>query len=476
MTGDADERATILVAEDERINRLALVRGVEREGHRVVQAADGSEALAHLADGGIDMVLLDLLMPAVDGFDVLRTMATEPELREIPVLVISAVEASDEVARALEMGAIDCLPKPVDPVLLRVRMHTALEQARLRRLEQDYLRQELALRQQERLVTLGRLSAGLGHELNNPAAAALSTARQLGAALDDADRQLAGLLDRTDAGELVAAVDRLTATVAPPTDDAERDRRQDELEDVLGAAGIADAWDLAADLAGGGVEPAALERTLTALGDAAGVALPWFATRSRIRRAIDQITTSVRRMAELTSALRSYSYLDRAPQQDVDVRRGLDDTLTILRHKLPDGVTIVREYAADLPTIPAFGGQLNQVWTNLIDNALDALAGGGTLQMRARALPEAVVVEVEDDGPGIAPDVAGSIFEPFVTTKPPGEGTGLGLAISHQIVTDAHGGSLRMRSGPGATVFEVTLPRTGQPSPELRAEDDPDVR
>jgi signal transduction histidine kinase len=476
MTGDAGERATILVAEDDRINRLVLVRGVEREGHRVVEAADGREALAHLADGGVDMVLLDLLMPAVDGFDVLRAMATEPELREIPVLVISAVEASDEVARALEMGAIDCLPKPVDPVLLRVRLHTALEQARLRRLEQDYLRQELALRQQERLVTLGRLSAGLGHELNNPAAAALSTTRQLGAALDDADRQLAGLLNRTDAGEVVAAVGRLAATAAPPTDDAERDERQDVLEDVLGAAGIADPWDLAADLAGAGVEPAAVARTLTALGDAAGVALPWLATRTRIRRAIDQITTSVRRMAELTSALRSYSYLDRAPQQEVDVRSGLDDTLTILQHKVPEGVTIVREYAPDLPTIPAYGGQLNQVWTNLIDNALDALADGGTLQVRVHARPDAIVVEVEDDGPGIAPEVAGSIFDPFVTTKPPGEGTGLGLAISHQLVTDAQGGSLRMRSAPGATVFEVTLPRTGPPAPEHRAEEDPDVR
>jgi signal transduction histidine kinase len=476
MTGDAGERATILVAEDTRINRLVLVRGVEREGHRVVEAADGREALAHLADGSVDMVLLDLLMPEVDGFDVLRAMAADPQLREIPVLVISAVESSDEVARALEMGAIDCLPKPVDPVLLRVRMHTALEQARLRRLEQDYLRQELALRQQERLVTLGRLSAGLGHELNNPAAAALSTTRQLGAALDDADRQLAGLLNRTDAGEVVAAVDRLTATAAPPSNDAERDERQDDLEDLLGAAGIADAWDLAADLASAGVEPAAVERALPALGDAAGVALPWLATRARIRRAIDQIATSVRRMAELTSALRSYSYLDRAPQQDVDVRRGLDDTLTILHHKLPEGVTIVREYATDLPTIPAYGGQLNQVWTNLIDNALDALTGGGTLTVRARALPEAVVVEVEDDGPGIAPEVAGTVFDPFVTTKPPGEGTGLGLAISHQIVTDTHGGTLRLRSAPRATVFEVTLPRTGPPTAERRTEDDADVR
>jgi CheY-like chemotaxis protein len=321
MTGDADERATILVAEDERINRLALVRGVEREGHRVVQAADGREALAHLADGGVDMVLLDLLMPAVDGFDVLRAMATEPELREIPVLVISAVEASDEVARALEMGAIDCLPKPVDPVLLRVRMHTALEQARLRRLEQDYLRQELALRQQERLVTLGRLSAGLGHELNNPAAAALSTARQLGAALDDADRQLAGLLDRTDAGEVVA---RSTGSPRPP----HRRRRRRARPAPGRARGRARCRRHRRRL-GPGRRPGRRRR-----GAGCGRADPDGARGCRRRRpalarhpepdprAIDQITTSVRRMAELTSALRSYSYLDRAPQQDVDVRQG----------------------------------------------------------------------------------------------------------------------------------------------------------
>ncbi|HSJ44605.1 MAG TPA: response regulator [Euzebyales bacterium] len=177
MPGDPPEPAVVLVAEDAMIPRLALARGVEQEGHRVLLATDGREALEVLARERVDMVLLDLVMPALDGFAVLRAMRADPELADIPVLVISATEATDEVARAIEMGAIDCLPKPFEPALLRVRMRTALEQTRLRRLEQDYLRQELALRQQERLAVLGRLSAGLGHELNNPAAAALSTAR-----------------------------------------------------------------------------------------------------------------------------------------------------------------------------------------------------------------------------------------------------------------------------------------------------------
>ena len=168
MPGDPPEPAVVLVAEDAMIPRLALARGVEQEGHRVLLATDGREALEVLARERVDMVLLDLVMPALDGFAVLRAMRADPELADIPVLVISATEATDEVARAIEMGAIDCLPKPFEPALLRVRMRTALEQTRLRCLEQDYLRQELALRQQERLAVLGRLSAGLGHERTTP--------------------------------------------------------------------------------------------------------------------------------------------------------------------------------------------------------------------------------------------------------------------------------------------------------------------
>ncbi|HSK90869.1 MAG TPA: hybrid sensor histidine kinase/response regulator [Euzebyales bacterium] len=463
MPGDANGPAVVLVAEDAVIPRLALARGVEQEGHRVLVATDGREALEVLARERVDMVLLDLVMPELDGFAVLRAMRADPDLADIPVLVISATEATDEVARAIEMGAIDCLPKPFEPALLRVRMRTALEQTRLRRLEQDYLRQELALRQQERLAVLGRLSAGLGHELNNPAAAALSTARQLQRALDDTNALLPRLLARADGARVVDAVAELLDQAPAGPADGTRDELTDSIEDVLTARGVAEPWTVAAELADVGIPPGPLAGLLDDVGDGAQLAVEWLRTRSRVRRGVTHITRSIERIADLTAALRGYSYLDQAPQQDVDVRRGLDDTLMILSHKARDDITVIREYSPHLPTIHAYGGQLNQVWTNLIDNAFDAVGDHGAVIVRAEADGDGVCVQVEDDGPGIPEGLRGQVFDPFVTTKPPGQGTGLGLAISYQIVTDTHGGRMTVHSEPGRTVFDVRLPAAPPP-------------
>lgn len=455
MAGDG-EQATILVVDDTLTSRVTLAKGVEREGHQVLTAPDGRAALDALARDAVDMVLLDLLMPEVNGFDVLAAMSRDPALRDIPVLVISAVDKTEDVARALEMGAIDCLSKPFDPVILRVRLRMALEQARLRRVEQDYLRQELALRQQERLATLGRLSSGLGHELNNPAAAALRSARQLGAALEQADELLSELVARPDAADAAAAL--ATRTGAPPATAAEREDAEIAVEDALARLGVAEPWNLAADLVAAGLTGGDVEAWLSRLPGGHDVALAWWRVRRSITTSVQQITGSIERIAELTAALRGYSYLDRAPQQDVDVRRGLDDTITMLEHKRPEGVEVVREYADDLPVIDAYGGQLNQVWTNLLDNAIDAAGDAGRIVVRAVAHGAGVAVEVEDDGPGIPDELLRRVFDPFVTTKPPGQGTGLGLNISHQIVTDSHGGKLTVRSAPGHTVFRVELP------------------
>jgi signal transduction histidine kinase len=438
---------------------------VEREGHRVIQAADGRRALEVLRSEPVDMVLLDLLMPDIDGFEVLEALRADPDLHDIPVLVVSAVEATDEVVRAIGLGAIDCLPKPVEPALLHVRLRTALERTRLRRLEKAYLRQELALRQQERLATLGRLSAGLGHELNNPAAAALSTSRQL---RDEVERagELVQRLAESDGGAEVARVVGELLSTPRPSDAAPGSgvAHLADLEAALTAAGVPEPWTTADDLAAAGLSTADVERVLTAGRDGA-LAVEWLRVRAAISHGLDGIGASVARMAELTSALRGYSFLDRAPQQDVDVVVGLDDTLTILEHRVPAGVEVVRDYR-DPPSIHAYGGQLNQVWTNLVDNALDALASGGTLTVSAVAADGGVLVEVRDDGPGVPPDLVGRVFDPFVTTKPPGEGTGLGLNVAHHIVTDVHGGRMAVRSVPGETVFSVWLPLVARPSHE----------
>ncbi|WP_353808821.1 sensor histidine kinase [Agromyces sp. SYSU T00194] len=461
MTGDASAFAagagvaTVLVVDDTMIPRATLARGVAHEGHRVIEASDGREALDLLRREPVDMVLLDLVMPEVDGFEVLETMRADAALRDIPVLVVSATEATDDVARAIAMGAIDCLTKPFEPALLRVRLRTALEQTRLRRLEQDYLRQELAMRQQERLAMLGRLSAGLGHELNNPAAAALATSRQLGQALEEADALVPRLVRDARGDALVEAVrDALAAPGASGADTA-------ALETVLDARGFDEGWYVAGDLRAVGMDAARLERVL-AIGADLALAVEWLHVRARIRTALEFISNSVGRMAELTASLRRYSYLDQAPQQDVDVRTGLDDTVTILAHKTPEDVQVVRDYG-EVPTIHAFGGQLNQVWTNLLDNAVDAVRDGGTVTLRAVPDGAGVRVDVEDDGPGIPAELLGTVFDAFVTTKPPGEGTGLGLNIAHHIVTDVHGGRLTATSSPGRTVFSAWLPPAPRP-------------
>lgn len=460
MTGESPAGDLVLVVDDDALNRRLLARAIEQHGHRVLTAADGSEALVTLADEAVDLVVLDLVMPGVDGFAVLAAMAQRPEWRTVPVLVVSGVEDTEQVAQAIELGAIDVLPKPFDPLLVRVRLRTALQQARLRRLEQAYLQQEVAMRQQEKLATLGRLSAGLAHELNNPAAAAQRTADQLGDRLDVLQRLIPDLVAQPRLSEIIRVGDDL-----PPVrsragrSTVERLDAEEAVEHVLAARAVADPAGAAGRLVATGLEAADVEAALGTLSGAeATVAVRWLISRRELRGAVEQLAESTGRIADIVGALRSYSFLDRAPRQAVDVRVGLEDSLTMLAHELPAGVTVVRDHDPQLPAIDGYGSQLNQVWTNLIGNAIDAVGGSGTITLRTRRDGAHVIVEIADDGPGIPDELQGRVFDPFVTTKAPGKGTGLGLNISHRIVTDVHAGALTVRSEPGRTVFTARLP------------------
>jgi signal transduction histidine kinase len=315
-----------------------------------------------------------------------------------------------------------------------------------------------AFRQQEKLAALGKLSAGLTHELNNPAAAAKRASEDLGTAVLEA--QLTALEHdkrfSPDERRALIAMQHETAAGIAPLDPLLLSDAEEELAELLGEIGVEEPWDLAATLAAAGVEAGRLKQLAEALeNESLAAGLGWLAKTVELVGLADEVATSAGRISELVGAMKDYTYMDRAAMGEVDVRAGLENTLTILGHKLK-GFPVRREYAEDLPKVQGNGGELNQVWTNLIDNAIDALDGRGNIIVRALAEEDRVVVEVADDGPGIPREAQGHVFEPFYTTKEVGAGTGLGLDVARRIVV-AHGGEISVRSKPGETTFTVIL-------------------
>jgi signal transduction histidine kinase len=334
---------------------------------------------------------------------------------------------------------------------------------RLVGLMSDRIRETTRLEQQrDRLASLGKLSAGLAHELNNPASAAKRATSQLRTILKkikEASHEL-GRRDLTAAQK--AEIEKLEASFTqpsqPPPDALTTSDLEEQIDSLLRSHGQSDLWQLAADLARKNIKPEALESLFAALdADTARAALVRIAASVEIANLLNEIESSTSRISDLVLAIKEYTYMDQAPVQNVDIVKSLETTLTILNYKLKRGVFVQRDYDQVPLQVNSFGSELNQVWTNLIDNAIDAMGGKGELRVRTYREDSCVVVEIGDNGPGISPQVKPHIFEPFFTTKGVGEGTGLGLDTVQRIVKK-HRGTIQVESKPGDTRFQVWLP------------------
>jgi signal transduction histidine kinase len=380
------------------------------------------------------------------------------------VLPFSRMKQTGVTGRAVTDARLLRFPVSLFPDLIQKMPELT---KRLVGLMSDRIRETTRIEQQrDRLAGLGKLSAGLAHELNNPASAAKRAASQLRDLLKrikDASHEL-GRRDLTSAQK--SEIEKLEASLMQPDGHAPDALTASDLEDkidsLLRSHGHNDLWQLAADLARRNVKPEVLEQLFSTLGaDTARAALVRIAASLEIANLLNEIESSTSRISDLVRAIKEYTFMD-SPVQNVDIVKSLENTLTIMNHKLKHGVVVRRDYQPVPLLVNSFGSELNQVWTNIIDNAIDAMAGKGELRVRTYRDDASVVVEIGDNGPGISPEVKPHIFEPFFTTKGVGEGTGLGLDTVQRLVRK-HRGTIEVSSKPGDTRFQVWLPSAEAP-------------
>ena len=459
MTALVDELRRVPLFEgltDEEL-RWVAERGSEKQVRAGEVNAREGEPVEHL------YVILEgelKITKEVDGSEVVINVYTPGMFfAEVPLLAGTPFLAS---GRALTECRLFLLPNQAFRHMLTanpVFSHTVLETMAQR----VKILQSIA-GQRERLNSLSTLAAGLAHELNNPAAASRRAVHDLRESIATKGRlglELGQTL-RPEALETLAILEESAvarATSPPSLDPLEQGEREDEVAGWLDGRGLEDGFELAPSFVKAGLNPGWLEEVEASVPrEALPDVLEYLGATVAVAGLLEEAESGVGRISELVEAAKSYSNMDRAPLVEVDVNDGIEQTLAVLGYKLGPDVEVTREYDSKLPRIIAYGGELNQVWTNLIDNAIDAVDGNGRLRLRTTCEGDGVLVEVADDGPGVPEDLQTRVFEPFYTTKGVGAGVGLGLDVSYRIVVGQHGGDIRVVSEPGDTRFQVRLP------------------
>jgi signal transduction histidine kinase len=414
--------------------------------------------LVLILDGTIEALVQDGTGDEPIGHHVAPTwMGAIPTLTGGPSAVRMVTRTDVRLARIL--------PEPFVDLVLAHRTVFRRVMAKVR----PVVRRLTAMEQnRERLASLGTMSAGLAHELNNPASAARRAAADLAETLEVLTATV-GLLveagiEREQAGELVELQREAAATATNRAARASLDAAdaEDAVTDALTEAGVSEPWQIAEPLASGGVDAEFIGRVAAVAGPATAASLRWIAASLNARELTNELRESTERMSHLVKAIKSYAYMDRGQVVQADVREGLETTLTILGHKLKHTqIHVERDYDPALPPLMVYGAELNQVWTNLLDNAIDALGESGQITITTRADGDCAEIDISDDGPGIPAEIRDRVFDPFFTTKDVGKGTGLGLQTARQIIVDRHHGSLTLESEPGRTVLRARLPING---------------